>query len=693
MSLFDAGTLRESEVTREFFFNIGGAGSPMKILIFLFAFVAFVYFAVSLHRRVKIWKAGRPELRSDYPEKRIMMLIKYVLLQRKVSRDRYAGFFHWLIFAGFTVLFIVTTLIFIQVDFSSLFFNYKFIEGDLYILLSMSADIAGLMILAGLIFVAYRRYSAKPTRLDHETKNSTFLLLLLLIVISGFFSEAMRIALSGFPDFESVASPAGYRLAWLFSFFDDKTLIVLHYYNWFLHVLIAFAFLAHLAVGKIGHIVISSLNIYFGNLENESYDNKFITADLDRKGVAGVEQFTWKALMDSEACLGCGRCQDVCPAFLTEKPLSPKKIEKSIRENMLEKFPDLDRVNGASHTPLISNLSGEVGSITPEEIWSCTNCGACVDACPVSIEQMPRINDMRRSLVYSDSQSASELRIPFSNMNFYGNAMGLSASERGNWADGIAGVTVMAECTDEPDFLFFAGCSVSYDERTVEIAKSFVEICSLAGFRVGILGSEETCCGDFALRSGNVELFEKLALKNIESFKRYNIKKIVTICPHGYNLLKKEYRKFFPDVNVEVLHHSEVILGLINEGKLSMGNSQEERVTFHDPCFLSRYNGIVEEPRSVLKALPGKTIFEPGRHGEKTLCCGSGGGRPLFEAETGINMGAFRVRELRSSGGETICTACPHCLKGLTSGLESEKMENIAVLDIAEIVLKALKSS
>ncbi len=690
MSLFDSGLLPNKEATREFFFNIGGDHSFMRAGVFLIAFAAFIYFISSLVKRVRVWKMGMPEARNDYPEKRIAMVVKYVFMQRRILKNRFAGVMHLSVFAGFIILFLVTTLIFVQEDFTKLLFRHTFINGNFYIIMSLAADMAGVAIILGLFMASYRRYVSKPTGMDNDRGNGSFLLLLLAVILSGFFSEAMRIALTGFPEFESLASPVGYRLAYLFAFFEDKTLMNLHYYNWFLHLALAFTFIAHLAVGKTGHIVISFLNIYFGNLENESSVTKNRTANLNEKGVCGVEQFTWKNLMDADACIGCGRCQDVCPAFLTEKPLSPKKIVQAVAENMQEKFSNSRNGINISGTPLVSNASGEVGSVRPDEIWACTNCGACVDACPIGIEQMPMINDMRRGLVSASSPSADILKKPFENMAFYKNANGFPLSERGAWAQGLSGISKLSE-NSETDFLFFAGCSVSYNERSARSAKAFINICSSAGLTAGMLWEEESCCGDFALRSGNVELFRTLALKNIESFRKYGVKKIVTMCPHGYNVMKKEYSRFFEGEGFELLHHSEMIGSLIADGKITVSRETAEKITFHDPCFLGRYNGIYEVPRNIIGNLPGKTLLETSRHGENSLCCGSGGGRVLFGEETGISISGFRARELRGSGGERICTACPHCLNGLEDGIRSERIDNFTVADIAEIVWESME--
>ncbi|MCL2155810.1 MAG: respiratory nitrate reductase subunit gamma, partial [Leptospirales bacterium] len=312
-------------------------------------FAAVFYLLYTIIKKVLIWRQGKGELRTDFPEKRILAVIKYIFFQAKVLKEKYPGLMHASIFFGFIVLFIVTMIIVVQEDFTGLFFNVHFIHGDFYIIWSLFGDLFGVVVLIGLIMAIYRRYVIKPTRLDTKATDTFALVLITLIIITGFFNESMRIAITDFPSFEKLASPIGYALAVPFSVFSEGVLRTVHYINWWLHMLAAFIFIGLVATNKIGHIFISFLNVYYGNLNNESSKTKFTVpvinpAEFEASesfGVSKVEEFTWKQLMDGDACTRCGRCQDNCPAHLTEKPLSPKKMINDVKANMDERIPKL----------------------------------------------------------------------------------------------------------------------------------------------------------------------------------------------------------------------------------------------------------------------------------------------------------------------------------------------------------------
>ncbi len=692
------------EIARESFFNIGGPHGFMRWGLYIFMFIAFFYLAYSVIQRVLIWRKGQPELRTDYPEKRILAVIKYVILQAKILRESFAGIMHASIFFGFVALAGVTFFIFVKDDFTELFFHWNFITGNFYLIWSLVGDLAGMVVLIGLIMAAYRRYVTKPTRLDTKPIDTFALVLIFVIIITGFTSEAMRIAISDFPAWE-VWSPFGYILAFFFSIFSESTLRVMHQFSWWIHMLGAFIFIGLVGSDKLGHIMISSLNVYYGNINNESSMTKYALNVIDPAvfevaesfGVSKVEEYTWKQLMDSDACTRCGRCQDNCPAWLTEKPLSPKKLVNDIKANMDERIPKLRLAEDPS-TVETTTLIG--GSVLPDEFWSCTNCSACMEACPVNIEHVQKMIDMRRYKVLMEGDMAPELQTSFMNLENNFNPYGFAFGERGVWLPADLGVKTMAEDA-QVDYLYFVGSAASYDKRNQKVATAFLKIMQKAGIKVGILGAEEADSGDAALRGGNEYLFHALVTQNLENFKAYGVTKIVCTCPHDYNVIKKEYKNFAKvgknaeggplECNYEVYHHTEIINVLIKSGKIKLVNPLNETITYHDSCFLGRYNEIYDAPREILMAIPGVNFVEMSRNHRTSFCCGAGGARMFIEEHLGTRVNQFRTKDAQSTGATKICTACPFCMTMLSDGITELDIQNMQNFDIAEYVYNAME--
>jgi Fe-S oxidoreductase/nitrate reductase gamma subunit len=710
-------------ITRESYFNVGGPDGFIRFIgIYLFFAASLIYLAYTIYKKIKIWRKGKDELRTDFIFKRIWMLIKYVGFQAKIFREAYAGIMHASIFFAFLGLMLVTAILTVQEDFTELLFHFKYLTGNAYLIWSLFADLCGMVLLLGLLFAIFRRYITKPSRLDTKPADTYALLMLLVIVITGFTNEAMRIAMTGFPKFE-VWSTFGYGLAFIFAGFGESTLSVLHQISWWIHMLFSFTFIALFASGKVGHILVSMLNIFFSNLNNENPKTKYSLSIIPPKdfetsetfGVSFAEQFTWKQLMDGDACTRCGRCQDNCPAYLTEKPLSPKKIINDIKDNKDERIPKillkeaslkLEARKAGSETPAAVDLAaieskaliGE--SILTDEIWSCTNCAACVENCPVQIEHVDAINAMRRSLVLMEGKMATELQTAFNNMENNSNPYGFGFATRGEWAVPDLQLKTIAE-DPNVDYLYFVGCAASFDKRNQKVATALVKILQKAGCKVGILGPEEACCGDSAMRAGNEYLFQALAVQNLETFKRYNIKKIITTCPHGYNVLKKEYPKLAEkgvdsnggqlEAKYEVFHHSEIIQDLIKSGKIRIKDALNEKVTYHDSCMLGRYNEIYKQPRDIIKSIPGTELVEMSRHHSKSFCCGAGGSRMWLEENLGTRVNQFRTKDAYGTGASKLCTACPFCMTMLSDGATELDLKNFEALDLAEIVYMTME--
>jgi Fe-S oxidoreductase/nitrate reductase gamma subunit len=704
MSLSSLYDLPVDQITRESYFNVGGMHGFMRWGVYIFLIIAGVYILYSLIQRVRIWRKGKPELRTDFHEKRIIALLKYVFLQKKVLREKYAGIMHASLFYGFVGLFIVTFIILIQEDVTELFFHFKFLVGDAYLLWSLAGDVFGVAVIVGLVMAFWRRYKVKPSRLDTKPIDTFALVLISFIILTGFLNESLRIAITGFPTFE-VWSPVGYTLAHLFGWISIPTLEVTHYINWWLHMIGAFTFIGLIATDKLGHVLITMLNVYFQNLDNESPKTKFAMPIIspqefetaDSFGVGTVEHFTWKQLMDGDACTRCGRCQDNCPAYLTEKPLSPKKIVNDVKAAMDERIPKLL----IAEDPATVESKALIGEhVLEDEIWSCTNCAACMENCPVQIEHVPKINDMRRYQVLMEGKMAPELQTSFSNMENNSNPYGFAFAARGDWVTEDLGVKTLAEDPDV-DFLYYVGCAASYDKRNQKVAIALCKILKAAGYKVGILGAEEACCGDSAMRAGNEYLFHSLAAQNLETFKNYGVKKIITTCPHGYNMLKKEYPKFAKvgvdssgnplEANYEVYHHTEVIMDLIKLGKIRLSKPLNETITYHDSCFLGRYNEIYDQPRNIIKAIPGTNFVEMSRNHQRSFCCGAGGARMWIEEHLGTRINQFRTKDAQATGATKIGTACPFCLTMLSDGANELDIQNLQTFDLAEYVWESME--
>ncbi len=704
MSLSSLYNLPVDQITRESYFNVGGIHGFMRWGVYIFLIIAAIFILYSLIQKALIWRRGKPELRTDFPEKRIIALIKYVFLQKKVLREKYAGIMHACLFYGFIGLFIVTFIILIQEDVTELFFHFKFLVGDAYLLWSFAGDIFGVAVIVGLVMAFWRRYKVKPSRLDTKPIDTFALILIAFIILTGFLNESLRIAITGFPKFE-VWSPVGYSLAHLFGWLSIPTLEITHYINWWLHMIGAFSFIGLIATDKLGHILTTMLNVYFQNLDNESPKTKFAMPVISPKefetaetfGVGMVEHFTWKQLMDGDACTRCGRCQDNCPAYLTEKPLSPKKIINDVKDAMDDRIPKLMTADDPS-TVESKALIGEY--VLDDEIWSCTNCAACQENCPVQIEHVPKIVDMRRYQVLMEGKMATELQTSFGNMENNSNPYGFAFAARADWVTEDLGVKTLAE-DPNVDFVYFVGCAASYDKRNQKVALALCKILQAAGYKVGILGPEEACCGDSAMRAGNEYLFHALATQNLETFKNYGIKKIITTCPHGYNTIKKEYPKFAKvgvdssgnplEANYEVYHHTEVIMNLIKSGKIRLTKPLNETITYHDSCFLGRYNTIYDQPRNILKAIPGTNFVEMSRNHERSFCCGAGGARMWIEEHLGTRINQFRTKDAQATGATRIGTACPFCLTMLSDGANELDIQNLQTFDLAEYVWEAME--
>lgn len=738
------------QISREVFFNLGGPHGVVRLIVYAIALLVMAAFVYLLVKKIKVWRLGQAEKRTDKIVTRLWGVVQYVLLQAKILKEMLPGVTHFFLFWGFGVLFVGTALIVIQEDFTLLLFDARFWYGAFYKWYSLALDIFGLLALVAIIVFAVIRYIVRPKRLDNKATDAIGLALIFLILVSGFVNEGLRMAATELSPNPKVAamsevlaksgdeflrempeltddqliakanenpafkgtpisdenvyllrngyyynpelamwSPVGMTLANAFnSTMTENGILNFHRVNWWVHLLLAMGFIVYLMVGKLMHIVTSSLNVFFRKLEPKGALKPI--EDMENAecyGVAYAEQYTWKQLMDGDACTRCGRCQDNCPAWLSDKPLSPKKIVNDTNDNLYERAPQLFK-KVASEEVKSKLLIGEANEL--DAIWSCTTCLACVENCPVMIDQVQKINEMRRCKVLMEGDMTKELTAALQNMEKNSNPYGFGFHERGNWAAELP-IKTLAEDPDV-EYLYYVGCAGSFDDRYKRVATAFVKIMAQAGVKIGMLGQEEGCCGDSARRAGNEYLFTMLAQTNIETFKNYNVKKIVTTCPHGYNCLKNEYSQF-EGGTFEVYHFTELVLDLIKKGRIKLTKPVDgiSEVAYHDSCFLGRYNGLYDQPRQIIKSIPGAKVVEFSRNKSKSYCCGAGGARMWMEETIGKRINHVRTQDAIDKEYKTLGTACPFCLTMLSDGIkELGKGESMQAFDVLELVMKSM---
>jgi len=677
---------------REVFWN-----APFEGILFFFTAIALIICAYGLYRRWQMWKAvGLPEARTDNAGERIKSLIVNGLLQARTFRESYAGIFHGLIFFGFCVLIFGAAI-----DATQYHIGLPFFHGGFYLWFSLVMEIFGLAVLIGVTMAIIRRYILKPDLLsyrgtsDNTPDDAIVLVGLGAIIVTGFIIEALRlhvnVNLDGFT--WGKWSFVGYVLSQTLTGVSYETTRVLHKVVWWIHSFLTLGLIAYMPFSRLLHIVTTPANLYMKSLAPagalkpiEDFEN------AESFGVGQLEEFTWKQIFDSEACTRCGRCQEGCPAYLSGKPLSPKKLVQDIKDYWLERAPVIaaaKKETKEGEAPVIPEadkaMVGEV--IDLHELWACTNCMYCMEHCPALIEHVPKIVQMRQYKVLMEADFSPELQLTYRNMENNSNPWGIGAHLRADWAKEL-GIKTMAEDSDV-EYLFYVGCAGSFDDRGKKVSAAIAKILKEAGVSFGILGEEEGCCGDSAMRGGNEYLYQTLAQTNIEVMNGYGVKKIICTCPHGYNALKKDYPNF--GGNFEVYHHTEILADLIARGKIKMKKSVEGLFTYHDSCFLGRYNNVYSQPRTVLNAVPGMRLVEMKNHHAKSFCCGAGGARMWMEEDIGERINDMRADQAIEVNADAIAVGCPFCLTMMADGIKDRgQEEKMQALDIAEIVWKAM---
>ena len=653
----------------------------ISLLDILSIIIALVICCYGIYGHVRLWSVGKKEARGRSFGEGIWSAVRYGVVQKYFFRESYPGIMHLFIVVGFCIPLAVVIITQCPLVRLPLTFGTYF---------SCALDIIGLCALIGCLLAIVRRYVLRPDRLDNTPDDAVALILVSALFLLGFVIEGFRIGITNPPN--ALWTPVGLLASKILSaigLMGERSAPFLHHLTWRVHFFLVLGLVAYLPYSKLFHLVSSTLNIFLrstGPKGELTPITDFETAETF--GVTTINEFTWKQLLDLDACTRCGRCQDQCPAYLSEKPLTPKKLVQDLKNHLQREGNILLGKKGTAEgeqglTPLIGN------AISADELWSCTSCMACMEQCPVFVEQVPKVVDLRRYLVMMESSFPSEVAGVFRNMEVNSNPWGIGLASRGDWAKPL-NVPILSEAEDtDIDILYYVGCSGSFDDRNKKVAVAFVQVLQAAGVRFAILGAEEKCCGDSARRMGNEYLFQQLAQENIEAMKKYGIKKIVTTCPHGYNIIKNEYPQL--GGTFEVYHHSEFLARLIAEGRLPLVNPVDQRITYHDSCYLGRYNGLYSEPRTVINSIAGAGLVEMDRTGERSFCCGAGGGRMWMEEHLGKRINHLRFEDALKTKAGTIGTACPFCLTMLDDATKDKEMgESIKVQDITELIVQAL---
>lgn len=699
-----------------------------QFILCLLLLSSLVPFLLAISKRFRLMRLGQPENRFDKITTRIKSVFIFVLGHRRLFDSPWSGIIHFMIFWGFIV-------------FS---FGYIFMIGEGFVkgftiegILGQSfseyyrgfQNLFGLLVIIGIFMAFLQRYILRPKRLENKPGAIIILWLILFIMLTHFMMDGIQPILlenEGVVSSPLASAPISNIIA---NFFSDSGLSVsslrtLYQITWWFHLGMILSFLVYIPHSKHFHLILCPFNEFFRSLTPKGELKLLDLEKGENLGVSKVTEYTWKDILDLYCCTECGRCQEACPAKISDKPLNPKKIICNLRDHLIanssiilkqasgrNKKDKTDIETGANDS---LNLIGT--TITEDEIWACTTCGNCEEQCPVFIEQPDKIIELRRYLVLAESRFPAELKTMFKNMETNGNPWPVNWDQRANWAKGLD-VKIMAEqkqpvdpvrkfnnkeTNDSPDscgnsmklsngvdVLLWVGCAGSIDDRNIKISQTLVNIFKKSGISFAILGNEEKCCGDPVRRTGNEYLFQTLAQKNVETLKKYKFGKIVTACPHCFNTLKNEYPQF--DGHFEVVHHSEYLLELIDQCMIKLPREFNKIITYQDSCYLGRYNDIYQAPRKVLKAIPGLRLKEMPRRKSNSFCCGAGGGRMWMEEKIGTRINQIRTEEAIKIKPDIISTACPYCLTMLSDGVKEKDLSDaIKVMDLVEVINEAL---
>ena len=691
VGLFGSASAARGEIAgRESFFNVA---QPWAVYLFMAALVGLLVYGMVRH--ASLWMIGQPTpgLLRDLPQ-RLRNTARLGLAQDKVRRDRYAGIMHWCILSSIVVLTLVTAQVAIEDDTA-----LEFLNGDYYLFFSFYGDLFGLIGLIGVGMALYRRYFSDFHRIrwDERLEDHAIIWGLGLVLLSGFLVESARINVTELNvDVAEDWAPfsfVSYGIAQFIEVFDftDGQVLSLHTWGWWTHISLAFGWLGLIVFTRLDHLIFAPVNAFLLRTDSpgrlEPIGN---FEELEVFGVGHIQDFTWKQLFELDACVRCGRCTEVCPANIAGQPLSPMHLIQDLKAHLADVGPEIQRVmheDGDGRAVAEVAMVGDV--IKDETLWACRTCGACVQECPVMIEHVPTIVDMRRFLVMNEARIPSTAQQALENLETRGHPWRGTALERTTWMDGLGDVPIF-DGTQE--YLYWVGCSGSLVERNLPITKAVFRLIRESGASFGVLGQEETCNGDPARRLGNEYLYAILAEQLIETFKSKNVQRVITNCPHCFNTFKNEYPQF--EGHFEVLHHTEFLNSAVKDGALKpthsvAANDANTEVAYHDSCYLGRMNGQYDAPRELIEMVPGADLVEMRRNMSNGLCCGAGGGNMWREEIGERRVNHVRTEEAVATGASQVISNCPFCIQMFEDGVpavQPEEEGRMRPFDIAELL-------
>jgi Fe-S oxidoreductase/nitrate reductase gamma subunit len=654
-----------------------------RIAVAVVLIAAVSYFTLQARRLYRLLRLGPNEYRLDHPAERVRGVLSYVGAHTRMFRNLYSGLLHFFIFWGFVVL---LTAIF-QAFEGGLFPGHDLapIGGNTW--LAALQDTFGWLVLLGVVMAVFNRLVIRPRQFRESNERDALIILTLIatIMVGMLGQQAASLAMGH--DASAAWRPLASAIARFFHLlgWTGAAATPAFYAFFWLHILAVLGFLVYIPSSKHLHILVAIPNIFFRKLPPKA-GAQLAPIDLEHAehyGVGDVKQWSWKHLLDLYSCTECGRCQEQCPAFLTGKPLNPKMIVVDARENLFANYRDAPPDKRGKTQKLI----GE--AIKEDEIWACVSCGACQEECPVLIEHVPKIIDMRRSLVLEESRFPKEAQTALRAIETQGNPYGLPRAQRAEWAAGLDVKTIAEH--PKAEYLYFVGCAASYDEANRSVARAFVRLLQAANVDFAILGGEETCNGDPARRIGNEYLYQTQAQQNIERMNARQVRKVIATCPHCFNTIRNEYPQF--GGRYEGIHHTQLLSQLIAQRRLRPQQALDGGgpLTYHDSCFLGRWNEIYEAPRRALEAIPGLQLVEIERHHKRGFCCGAGGGRMWMEEKIGTRINHARVDQTLRTGAPRVATACPFCLTMFREGIGAKgASDRLQVSDIAQYLAQSL---
>jgi Fe-S oxidoreductase len=696
------------------------------LLMSLLLIVALTIFGRTMFRKIRLLTALAPADRIDHLKERLLNMIVLAVCQKRLvgrAKERSSGIMHALIFWGFCVLLIRSLNLYgqgFQEGYHLPFLGDDYLLGYLYMAVK---DIMEGIVLLMIIYAVFRRAVLKPKRMHNTFEAYLVLALIGILMVSDLLHDGARynlIHLYGNPGnilyfnnpqygSEFLWTPVSNGAAALISGLSAEANTTILIVMFWLHICTQLTFLNILPLGKHFHVITALPNVFLKSLGYPHEAIKLLELEDEAAwedeslGINHIHQLNWKQGLDLFTCTECGRCKDVCPTYITDKPLNLHEFNDNLKQELLENADHIIKrarlssaVNQIEDAGEMEKIKAEIAALVSEKqligeviaeetLWACTTCRACEEVCPVTIEHVPRIIALRQGQTLMAEAYPKELNPALKGLERNGNPWGIGYDKRADWAQGL-GVKTMADDPDV-DYLLWVGCAGSFDDRSKKVSKSLIKILQTADVNFAILGVEEKCTGDYARRVGNEMMFQMAALENIETLNSYNVKRIITACPHCLNTLKHDYPQM--GGNYAVIHHAEFIDGLVKDGKIRLKPSLEGALTYHDPCYLGRYNNIFDQPRSILRSVSTAGFKELQRHGRESFCCGAGGGRMWMEETIGKRIYLERSEEIVAQQVSKVAVGCPFCMTMIEDGMKDlKKEEEVKVLDIAELVEK-----